>query len=378
MPRQQPDRAAVLATFADFEFGHGPGPGPGDDYATDIRAEAEDASLLDGRAVLRQWVVDVIRDGRRNPIHVAIFLPVGVERPPTLLGCNFDGNYTTTDHPAMLLTDSWVRHGRHGREGERETGHVQQEKNRGFRAYRWPVHAAIDAGFAVATIYNGDMWPDDRSETVPRRLGELFDLPSPRRPGDFGAVAAWAFGLSRALDVLVREGSVDAKRVTVFGHSRNGKAALWAAARDERLAACISNQSGCGGDALFRGMTGETIADIVRQFPFWFCPRFAEYAGRQDETPLDHDQLLALIAPRPLLVCAAADDAWAGPASQLAACRAAEGYFTDVAQLPPELPPENTLVGGPVAFHIRPGKHNVGLADWEVFLRFCKDRLAGI
>jgi dienelactone hydrolase len=197
-----------------------------------------------------------------------------------------------------------------------------------------PINAIIARGHAVALIYGGDVAPD-----LNKRSRE--------------AIAAWAWQFSRAFDVLAQDARLDADRVAVFGQSRQGKSALLAAARDERFAAAIVLQGGRGGDAPMRGLTGEPIAKMMRTYPHWFTPAF----GRCATTPPDFDtqHLIALIAPRPLLIGHARRDEWADPAGAIAAFEAAKSAWGDA-------PP-------PLRF-MRDGGHGIHAEDWRVALEF--------
>ena len=119
-------------------------------------------------------------------------------------------------------------------------------------------------GFGIAALQVGELAPDDK---VRFRDGviKLFEgTTEGSRPANaWGGLAAWAWGASRAMDYFVSEPRINPKRVVVVGHSRGGKAALWAGAEDERFAMVVSNESGEGGAALSRRNYGETVARIT-------------------------------------------------------------------------------------------------------------------
>ena len=362
-------RAEVLELFAREVYGRTPGGKPAGMHAELVSL---DPSALGGKAVRKQirlWFTE----GFGGPsLDVLIYQPPvsgagATVRWPAFVGLNFFGNPSVDLDPGIELPKDWLG---------REKGKEAKPPTRGMHASRWQVETLVARGYATVTAYCGDLCPDRADGLKDSVAAPLFGTGGTEQRGEeeWGAIGVWAWGLSRILDYLESDPEIDAKRVAVHGHSRLGKAALWAGAQDERFALVISNESGCGGAALSMRDFGETVGIINKSFPHWFSRRFRHYGGNELSLPVDQHGLLALIAPRALYVASASEDLWADPRGEFLALKQAEPVYAlfghpglGVEELPA---PDHPLSAGRLGYHLRTGKHDITAYDWAQYLNF--------
>jgi hypothetical protein len=303
-------------------------------------------------------------------MELLVYLPNHVPGPvPVILGLNFDGNYTTTAEPDLPVPSHWAM----GLFANKLEKHTPSPAGRGIHQHLWPYAYALEHGFGVATAAYGEIEPD-ADGFAPQGPRGLAPLPE---SGAWGRIGAWAWGLSRAMDYLETHPRVDAQRVVLTGFSRLGKAALWAGAQDPRFAMVASFGSGAGGAALSKRLFGETVQHLVARNAGWFTPSFTQYAANEAQLPVDQHELLALIAPRPLLVTSGSTDLWSDPRGEFLSALAASPVYQLLGHsgLPPTMPPASTLLESRIGYFLRPGAHDVTLEDWQALLRFAKKHL---
>ena len=367
------------------------------------RSGRRSACVKEGRGT--RWACHAARDGRHTQWtswhagDAGTAVLAGKRKPrqpvPAFLGLNFKGNHSTTLEP-----DVGIHHNEFFGGDSRDASYPfatawtdTGPAERGVDHARWPYSLIVQRGYAVATVHYEELeidFPGAAALGVRGLFAGAEDLNSNPDPFGWGAIGAWAWGLSRTMDVLEGLDEIDSSKVIVVGHSRLGKTALWAAAQEPRFAAAVSNNSGCGGASLFRHKSGEDIALITGVRPHWFAARLAEYGDREDELPVDQHQLLALIAPRPVHVASATVDPGADPYGEYLSTLYASPVFelfgltgvlpvglvcpghdlpvVTAHQLPPPSP--GVRVGGALSYHIRAGEHDMVAEDWTHALEF--------
>ncbi len=316
-----------------------------------------------------QWVVRIGEPQADLQFSMVVLLPKSDGPVPLIIMQNFCGNALTFKNAAG------VNPPRYGNPKECQNSIMLPlvPVIFGGAIMHPPFEKILKAGYGVAVLYAGDVVPDEPIEAEK----VLTSLTPPETPKDqrTGAIAAWAWTYLRAMDALVSEPKVNIDRITLWGHSRNGKSALLAAALDPRPHSVIALQSGTAGGSLGRDDVGESIAKITEAFPHWFAPAYAAWASRQSQLPIDQHQLLALIAPRPVLLGSGRRDRWSDPHG---AVRAAAGA-SPVYELYGGAPFRQTDLRKPdfkpnLVTYMRLGLHGVHNEDWDKALAFLAEK----
>jgi hypothetical protein len=343
-------RPEIIKLYESQIFGRQPATLP----KVEWRVTETDPKARDGQAIRRQ-VVGTVGDGPRAVrINLTVYTPVAAsKRVPVILLANFGGGNTPVPAPPARGSTAPA-----------------------LPLGQPPVAAEILArGWGFAMLQYQDIQPDRANSLTEGIIGLTLAQGQTQPPADeWGAVTAWAWGISRAIDYLASDASIDPKRIALQGHSRLGKTALWASATDERIAAVFASCSGEMGAALSRRDWGETVDDMAQNFPWWFAGNFQQWAGRWNEMPVDAHMLIALSAPRPVFITGGTGDQWADPVGEFLAGVAAGPVYRllgrkdlGVSKLPPV---DTPVTSGDLGWHYHTGPHTASPADWAAFLTF--------
>jgi hypothetical protein len=360
-------RPEIVKLFETQQYGVAPGR-PADES---FEVVEKGTPALGGKAVRKQITIHLSKDAAAPEIHLLVYLPAASSKPvPMFFSINFGAIQNAVDDPGITPQKVW---------DPKTNALIVPPAGRGFG--RLNVEPFLDAGFGVATFYYGDVDPDYLN-AAPNGIRARTMKPgqSERDPDAWGSIAAWAWGMSRVQDYFETDKSIDAKRVAIHGVSRLGKTVMWAGAHDERFAAVIASCSGEGGAALSRRDYGETIAHLTApsRYPYQFAANYAKYGGFPDTAPIDANLLVALIAPRPLLLQTGNTDNWSDPKGEFLAAVAAGPVYkllgaqdlgTDV------WPAAKQPILHDLSYYMHDGGHGMVPTDWDIYLRFLKMHL---
>jgi hypothetical protein len=360
-------RPELMKLFETEQYGKTPeGKPPGIRYVV----TSEDKKALGGKATKREVTI-FFTDKEEPHADMLVFIPNVRKQPaPMFVSLNFHGNQSVIKDPTIKLPMVWSR----DKTTKAWTCTRAEESSRGDQADRWPVAEIIERGYGVATAYYCDFEPDT-PEGLAKGVRPLYYQAGQTQPepNEWGSIGAWAWGLSRMADYLQLLPEVDGNKLAVLGHSRLGKAALWAGAQDERFTIVISNDSGAGGAALSKRIFGETVERLNTNFPHWFNGNFKKYSDNEAALPVDQHELIALVAPRPIYIASATEDLWSDPKGEFLGGKLAEpvyALFEKTGLISPEPPDPDTSVGDFIAYHNRTGKHDILLFDWQCYMDF--------
>ena len=336
-------RPELLKLFLGREYGERPVERPADLSFAPI---GEDRVMMDGRALRKR--VSISCTGPEGPFSFSATAFVPVSEKPVgafILICN--------RNPAENI-----------------------DPERVVKSGFWPAEEIVARGYAAVAFWNGDVARDDKVGCMTTGVFRAWHRDGARTRRSWGALSAWAWGASRVLDWLETVPQIDARRVAVVGHSRGGKTALLAGVTDTRFALACVNDSGCSGAKLNRANLprSESIKVITSAFPHWFCLDYASCAGRDFELDFDQHEMVALMAPRAVAIASASEDDWAGQRGEYCSAALASPVWRlyGLRGLEPSgnPAPGEARQDGNVSYHIRVGKHNLTLEDWNRYMDF--------
>ena len=390
-------RREILDIFAHEMYGVEPP--PPEAFLIEL---VEEGVTIAGLAIRRQYRIRFRADGTGPYLDWLVLIPNKVQgnaprfdvdgRPicengapaPAILFLNYKGNHTLLTDPEVILPDNvWSRHAREPGPGQYKLVEKRRGEARTSNASTpFPVETILARGYAVISCCYAQVSPDVETWCHPEDAPDLawtgiFDLWGKRDPNandNTTALGAWAWALSRGLDLAERIPEIDAARTVATGYSRLAKTALLACARDERFAVCVPCQTGGGGVPLAKRFFGESVGTEMRAFKHWYCPAYARYADNEAEMPFDQHWLLATVAPRGLLV-EGFNDRWFDTRGEFLACRAASPVWEFLGK--PGLPeggfPANydtSRIGPALGYVRRGGEHGISCYDWLWLLDF--------
>ncbi|MHA1112274.1 MAG: alpha/beta hydrolase family protein [Promethearchaeota archaeon] len=309
---------------------------PSEPFETEYKILEEIKDDLGGLATKKAVKITFKHGERRKEIPVLIHIPNHVKKPV----------------PAFVGIPNWFL---------------------GYKKSLWPVKHVIQRGYAVISTRFQDI--ANVHDDFKHSIHALFYKEGQERPrnNEWGVIGAWAWALIQLINYVESDSDIDQKRVAVLGHSRMGKAALWAGVNDDRFSMVISNNTGCCGAALFRRKIGETITMTNECFPSWYCSSFKQYNDREFDLPIDQHMLIALVAPRPVYIASGQDDIWADPIGEFLSAKYADPVYKLLGTTGlgvNSLPSTNTPSMNRIGYHIAEGGHKMSLYNWDRYIDF--------
>lgn len=361
-------RPELLQAVADLQYGNTP-PAP---KSIEYDLFEENGNAFNGKATRKQVRIYLTENSQEHPMDLLIYLPKNApQATPIFFTISFTANNLTVDDPEVRIGEIW------NREGEK----VLADQPSRFRATN--VEQFIDAGYGFATVYYGDIDPDFK-EGFDYGIRKEFLKEGETKPqmNEWGTISAWSWGLSRAMDYFEKDKQIDEKRVALMGVSRLGKTVLWTGIRDTRFKMIIASCSGEGGAAIARRDYGENIKHMSApsRYAYQFAPNYLEYSTHLEDFPFDAHALVAMIAPRPILLQTGNTDYWSDPKGEFIAAQEASKVYQLFGENGPEnneMPPagDTSLIHNQLGYYMHDGGHGTIPSDYPVFIQFMKEFL---
>lgn len=363
----QKRRPELIKLFEELQFGKMPG-APQD---MSFKIFDSGTKAFNGKAIRKQVTVYFTKDTSDHKMNLLIYLPADAQKPVPLL---FNVSFAAYN---QIIEDSGLKTGNIWKDGKK----IKADLPSVFG--KMNVEQFLDAGIGFATVYYGDIEPDFK-DGINYGIRKQYLKPGQTMPAsdEWGTIAAWAWGLSRAMDYFVTDRQIDSKRVALQGASRLGKAVLWAGVHDTRFKMVIASISGEGGAALSRRNFGETIGHITdsSRYMYQFAANYHNYANKIDDLPVDAHMLVALMAPRPLLLQTGSTDYWSDPKGEYLSALAAApvyGLFDKKGPQTKTMPKaeDTSLLMNELGYYMHEGGHTVLPEDWAHMIEYMKKYL---
>lgn len=363
-------RAEVHQLFEQTQFGKAPG------KPADLSFNVFDSGtpVFGGKAIRRQVTIYFTKDTTDHKVDVLFYLPAKVrQRVPLLLHISFGPNVMAANDPGIKAGCVWPRQGKGSKR-------VRATRGDGAETRDVPIEAMMANGIGYGTLYYGDIEPDLKEGIQLGGIRRYYLETGQDALGNdkWGAIAAWSWGLSRVMDYLETDDRIDAERVAITGSSRLGKTVLWTGANDQRFKMVLASCSGEGGAALSRRDYGENIAHMTdtSRYYYQFAPNRHAYSDDFDRCPVDAHELIALMAPRYVLLQTGDTDYWSDPKGEFLAAQAAQPVYElfGIHNRFPAMPEagDTSLAFQPVGYYMHDGGHGMVPSDWDVFIEYMR------